>query len=105
MSKLIEVNESTFKAEVLQSPVPVLVDFYGTYCGPCKLLKPVLVSLAESLGNSAKVVTVDIQANEQLTVAYKINVVPTLITFKDGKQVQRLVGVQDIQILREALGV
>jgi thioredoxin 1 len=105
MSKLIEITDATFEVEVLQSPVPVLVDFFGTYCGPCKLLKPVLVALAESLSDTAKVATVDIQENERLTHDFKIEVVPTLIVFDGGKPIQRMVGLQNMHLLREALGV
>ena len=100
---MIEVTEDTFEAEVLRSPVPVLVDFFADYCGPCRLLKPVLAALAESLGDKVKVVTVDVVANEGLAQAHHIAAVPTLIVFKGGVEVHRMVGLKDLHHLREAL--
>lgn len=100
---MIEITDGTFEAEVLRSPVPVLVDFWADHCSPCRLLKPVLAALAESLGSSAKVVTVDVAANEGLAHAYKIAVVPSLLIFKNGVEVNRMVGLKDLHHLREAL--
>jgi thioredoxin 1 len=105
VSNLIEVNESNFEAEVLKSPVPVLVDFWAGYCGPCRSLMPVLVALAESMGDSVKIVTVDVAVNERLVSEYRISAVPTLIVFKQGQEFQRLVGLKDMKYLQEALGV
>jgi thioredoxin 1 len=102
---MIEVSQDNFEAEVLRSPFPVLVDFYGNYCGPCRLLKPVLVALAESMGDKVKIVTVDVTANERLAHAYKVAAVPTLIVFKGGTEAQRMVGLKDLHQLREALAV
>ncbi len=103
MSNVIEVNDSTFEAEVLRSPVPVLVDFFGEHCGPCRMLKPVLVALAVNLGDSVKIVTVDVAVNERLVNDYRISAVPTLIVFKEGKELHRMVGLKDLKYLKEAL--
>lgn len=105
MSNVIEVSDSNFEAEVLQSPVPVLVDFFGEHCGPCRMLKPVLVALAESMGNSLKIVAVDVAANERLVNDYRISSIPTLIVFKEGKEFHRMVGLKDMKYLLEALAV
>ena len=105
MSSVIEVSDSNFEAEVLRSPVPVLVDFFGEHCGPCRMLKPVLVALAESMGDSVKIVTVDVAANGRLVSDYHISAVPTLIVFRDGKERDRMVGLKDMQYLMEALAV
>ena len=105
MSNLIEVNDSNFEAEVLRSPVPVLVDFFGEHCGPCRMLKPVLVALAESMGNSLKIVAVDVAANERLVNDYRISALPTLIVFREGKERDRMVGLKDMKYLMEALAV
>jgi thioredoxin 1 len=103
MSNVIEVNDSTFEAEVLRSPVPVLVDFFGEHCGPCRMLKPVLVGLAESMGDSVKIVTVDVAVNERLVNDHRISAVPSLIVFKEGKELHRMVGLKDMKYLKEAL--
>ena len=105
MSHVIEANDSNFEAEVLQSSVPVLVDFFGDHCGPCRMLKPVLIALAESLGDKVKIVTVDVAANERLVSEYQISAVPTLIVFKQGQEFQRLIGLKNMKYLKEALGV
>jgi len=105
MSKVVEINDDNFENEVIRSPVPVLLDFFGEHCGPCRALKPVLVALAESLGETAKVATVDVAENELLTNAFKVTVVPTLVVITNGKVTQRLVGLQNLHLLREALGV
>ena len=105
MSNLIEVNDSNFEAEVIKSPVLVLVDFFGDHCGPCRMLKPVLVALAESMGDSVKIVTVDVATNERLVSEYRISAVPTLIVFKEGREIHRMVGLKDMKYLKEALAV
>lgn len=102
---MIEVTDSTFEEVVLRSHVPVLVDFYADYCSPCRLLKPVLAALAESMGDTVKVATVDVVANEGLVNAYKIAAVPSLLVFKNGVELNRLVGMKDLRYLREALEV
>ena len=105
MSNVIEVNDSNFVAEVLRSPVPVLVDFFGEHCGPCRMLKPVLVTLAESMGDKVKIVTVDVAVNERLVNDYRISAMPTLIVFRDGEERDRMVGLKDMKYLMEALAV
>ncbi len=105
MSNVIEVNDFNFEVEVLQSPVPVLVDFFGEHCGPCRMLKPVLVALAESMDDKVKIVIVDVAVNERLVNDYRISAVPTLIVFKDGKERDRMVGLKDMKYLKEALAV
>ena len=105
MSKLIEANDSNFQAEVINAPVPVLVDFFGDHCGPCRMLKPVLVALAESMGDSVKIVTVDVATNERLVSEYRISAIPTLIVFKEGREIHRMVGLKDMKYLKEALAV
>ena len=102
---MIEVTDNNFESEVLRSTVPVLVDFFAENCAPCRLLKPVLKALAESLGDTVKIVTVDVAANEGLADAYGIAAVPTLIVFKNGQQLHRMVGLKDLHYLREALAV
>lgn len=102
---MIVVTDNNFEVEVLRSHVPVLVDFYADYCSPCRLLKPVLAALAESMGDTVKIVTIDVVANEGLAHTYKIAAVPTLIVFKNGTEVHRMVGLKDLHYLREALTV
>ena len=103
MGKVIEITDENFEVEVTQSAVPVLLDFFGDHCGPCKMLKPVLIALAEEMGDTIKVGTVDVADNERLTNAFKIEVVPTIIVMKNGKVAQRLIGLQSKRQLQAAL--
>jgi len=103
MGKVIEITDENFEVEVTQSAVPVLLDFLGDHCGPCKMLKPVLIALAEEMGDTIKVGTVDVADNERLTNAFKIEVVPTIIVMKNGKVAQRLIGLQSKRQLQAAL--
>jgi thioredoxin 1 len=102
---LIEVTDATFEEVVLQSPVPVLVDFYSVQCGPCRRMVPVLEGLAQELGDRARVVKVNAPENPALAVDYHVTVVPTLVVFKGGIEVNRLVGVASTQRLLDALGI
>lgn len=103
MSKLVEVNEATFEAEVLRSDVPIAVDFYGEYCGPCRALKPALELLADDLGNSAKIVAVDVMVSPKLAQDYGVSSVPTILVFHNGLLTHRMIGLGALANLREAL--
>ena len=103
MSNLIEVNESNFEAEVLQSSVPVVVDYYSDRCGPCRMIKPALALLSEELSSKAKCVTVDVVANPKLVSNYAVSAVPTVLGIREGKEVHRMVGLGALSELREAL--
>lgn len=85
---------ASFK-ELLSSDKPVLVDFYATWCGPCKQLAPVIEKVAQHFNDTLKVVKVDVDKNQGASQAYKIQGVPTMILFKDGKVVWRSSGYMD----------
>lgn len=97
------VNDDNFQEEVIESKLPVLVDFFATWCGPCRMLAPTIEVLAEEMEGKAKVVKVDVDQSPMTTREYQIMAVPTLIVFKDGDAVQQLQGVQPIEVIREAL--
>jgi thioredoxin 1 len=79
--------------ELINSDVPVLVDFYATWCGPCKTMSPILDEVAKQVQGKAKVIKVDVDKNQQAAAAYQVRGVPTLILFKNGKQIWRQSGV------------
>ncbi len=85
-------DESNFKEEVLNSPVPVLVDFWATWCGPCKMIAPIIDQIATEMAGSAKVGKVDVDANNSLASAFNVRSIPTLIYFKNGQVVDTIVG-------------
>ena len=81
--EVFHADESTFEQEVIRSDVPVLVDFYADWCGPCKMIAPVLEEVAREIP-AAKVVKVDVDANPELASRYGISSIPTLMLFRDG---------------------
>lgn len=97
------VNDSNFEEEVLKSELPVLVDFFATWCGPCRMLGPVIEKLAVELEGKAKIVKLDIDESPETTDEYGIMAVPTLIVFKDGEAVQQMQGVQPVNVILDAL--
>jgi thioredoxin 1 len=91
-SWVIEASQATFPAEVLNSQQPVLVDFYATWCGPCKMMKPTIEQLANEYHGKAKVVRIDVDANPELAKKYHIEALPTFLLFSQGKVVATNVG-------------
>ena len=88
----IILNDANFSAEVEKSDKPVLVDFWATWCGPCKMLSPVIEEIAEEFNGKVKVGKVNVDDEMELAVKFGIEVIPTLILFKDGKIVGRTAG-------------
>jgi thioredoxin 1 len=98
----VEFTNDTFEQEVLKSEQPVLVDFWATWCGPCRQLTPVIEELA-SENNDAVVGKVDVDSNQEIAVKYGITNIPTLLIFKGGEIVERVQGVQPKEKLQELL--
>jgi len=94
MADIPKLSETAFETEVLKSSVPVLVDFTAIWCGPCKMLEPVVTQLSQEWGGKVKVVKLDVDDNSNLAMQYGVMGVPTLILFVGGKPVQRLTGYQ-----------
>lgn len=102
---MIEITNATFDHEVLDADVPVLVDFYGSFCPPSRALAPMLDELADELKGRAKIVKVNVATEESLSRDFEITAVPTLIVFERGRVVGRMLGIQSKDRLREALGL
>lgn len=89
----LKITESNFSEEVLNSDIPVLVDFYADWCGPCKMMAPVIAQLAESFEGKCKVGKCNIDDNMSLAQKYRVMSVPTIIIFKGGEAVTTSIGV------------
>ena len=92
MGNLLEVTDATFAQEVEQSDVPVLVDFWAAWCGPCKALNPILENIAEEMGEKVKIVKLDVDNNRVVSEKYGIMNLPTMLVFNGGEPVKKLVG-------------
>lgn len=89
--------------DIVKSEVPVLVDFFATWCGPCKMMHPVLEELHAKVGDKARIIKIDIDKNEKLAAAHNVRSVPTLMVFKNGKLEWRSSGVQSASTLEQIL--
>jgi thioredoxin 1 len=103
MGSIHEISDHDFGAEVLESPQPVLVDFWAPWCMPCRMLTPVLEQLAGENAGAIKVVKVNVDESPQTAAGYGISSIPTIMLFKDGQVVERFIGVQPKYRLQDAI--
>jgi thioredoxin 1 len=92
MAKPVPVTDSTFDAEVLKSDIPVLTDFWAEWCAPCKMIAPVWEDMAREYDGRIKIAKVDVDQNNRMAMQLGVQSVPTLVLFKNGQAVERLVG-------------
>lgn len=103
MSTAMKIDTNTFDQEVLQSAVPVLVDFWAPWCGPCKMLGPTIEALAAEYAGRVKVAKVNVDDNQELAARFGIRGIPTVLIFRQGKAVANLVGMRPKAELAQAL--
>jgi thioredoxin 1 len=101
MAKPAEVTDAQFEAEVLQSPVPVLIDFWAPWCGPCRVIAPVVEELADAYGGRLKVVKMNVDDNPETPARYGVRGIPNLLFLKNGEVKDQLIGaVPKAQLIR-----
>ena len=88
------VNATDFENDVIKSDIPVIVDFFATWCGPCKMIAPILDQLADEFNGKAKIVKLDVDQSKEVAIQYGVKSVPTLVFFKDGEIADKVVGAQ-----------
>ena len=88
----VTITKENFENEVLKSEIPVLLDFFATWCGPCKMLAPILEEIAKENAGKIKVCKVDVDEEGELATAFRVQSIPTLVAFKDGKAINMAVG-------------
>ena len=94
---VINLNEKNFEEEVVKSEKTVLIDFWASWCGPCRMMSPVVDEIAEEMKDNIKVCKINIDEEQNLAVKYNVMSIPTFVVLKNGKEVGRTVGVQDKQ--------
>ena len=92
MGELLHVTDNSFDSDVLKSELPVLVDFWATWCGPCRMIAPIVEELAGEYQGKAKVCKVDVDNNQNIAMKYGIRSIPTLLIFKGGEVVDSIIG-------------
>jgi len=99
---IVTVTEASFDQEVLNAPSPVLVDFWAEWCGPCKMIAPILDELADEYDGKVKITKVNVDDNQGLAVKYGITAIPSLLFFKDGQVVDQIRGMRSKRDLKES---
>lgn len=100
---VVKLNNDNFKSEVLESDKVVLVDFYADWCGPCKMMSPIIDKIAEEIGDKAKVCKLNVDEAQDIAIEYNVMSIPTLIIFNGGAVADTIVGLRDKQEVMEAL--
>lgn len=103
MTKPVPISDATFEQEVLKADKPVLVDFWATWCGPCRMIAPVLEQIAAEKGEQLKIAKLDVDANPVSAGRFGVRAIPTMIVFKDGREAQRIVGYMPKERLLQTL--
>ena len=100
---VVNLNEKTFEDEVLKSDKTIVIDFWASWCGPCKMMSPVVDEIAEEMNGTVKVCKINIDEEQNLAVKYNVMSIPTFVVIKAGKEIGRTIGVQDKEEIKKLL--
>lgn len=100
---VVNLNEKNFEEEVLKSDKTILIDFWASWCGPCKMMSPVVDEIAEEMKGTVKVCKINIDEEQNLAVKYNVMSIPTFVVIKGGKEIGRTIGVQDKEEIKKML--
>ncbi|MBI2653299.1 thioredoxin [Candidatus Woesearchaeota archaeon] len=103
MHKMLDVTKDTFEKEVLKNRLPVLVDFWAPWCGPCRIVSPVLDKLSNEYTNKLKFAKLNVDDNQEIAVKYDVRGIPCMIVFNDGGEVDRIIGAYPEEQLRKKI--
>ena len=100
---VLKITETNFEEEVLKSDKKVIIDFYADWCGPCKMMSPIIDKIAEELGEAVKVCKANVDENQNLAEKFEIMSIPTILIFKNGKMCRSFIGLTDKNEIMEAI--
>lgn len=103
MGNVLEVTDQTFEQEILNSDIPAMVDFWAAWCGPCRMVAPVVEELAMEYSGKVKIAKMNVDQNHQTPAKFGIRNIPTLILFKEGKAVNTIIGAQPKSVIEEEI--
>jgi thioredoxin 1 len=101
--RIIQLTEDNYEKEVFQSSAPIVIDFYADWCGPCKMMEPVFAEAADSYAGRVRFARIDVGEQKKLAISNKVLNIPTMLFFKDGEQVDRVMGALDETQLKARL--